>query len=138
MGWSAGDVAAGVELLVRVGKALKESSGSKTEYQDAVEFLESVSRLIASLSNIRNNNPQLKWEDGLVTPSNTVMSVIKSFKGKTKLDKYDKSLGSNSGRNKMQTILREIQFELSSVKKLKSEISQPLVVLNNFLNLQTL
>lgn len=66
------------------------------------------------------------------------MSVIKSFKGKKKLDKYDKSLGSNSGRNKMQTILREIQFELSSVKKLKSEISQPLVILNNFLNLQTL
>ena len=86
-----------------MGKARKESGGSKSEHQHTVEFLESINRVIAGLGRIRDNSPQLKWEDGLITQSNIVMSVIKSFKDRTKLDKYDKSLGSNSGRNKMQT-----------------------------------
>jgi hypothetical protein len=137
-GWSAGDVVAGVKLFVKIGKALKDSGGSKSEYQDAVGFLESVSSIITGLQQIRDSNPELEWGEGLVTQSNVVMSVVKAFKDRTNIDKYEKSLGASSQRSRVQTIGKEIQFELSSVKRLQSDISQPLVVLNNFLSLQTM
>jgi hypothetical protein len=76
--------------------------------------------------------------EGLVAQSNVVMSVVKAFKDRTNIDKYEKSLGASSQRSRVQTIGKEIQFELSSVKRLQSDISQPLVVLNNFLSLQTM
>jgi hypothetical protein len=122
-GWSAGDIVAGVQLFVRIGKALKEAGGSKSKYQNAVDFIESVSRIITGLQNIRDDYPQLNWEDGLIIQSNVVMSAVKAFKDKTNIDKYEKSLGTSSQRNKAQTIGREIQFELLLVKKLQSDIS---------------
>lgn len=137
-GWSAGDVVAGVQLFVKIGKALMETGGSKSEYQDAADFMESVSRIITGLQKIRDDDPQLNWEEGLVAQSNIVMSAVRAFKDKTNIDRYEKSLGTSSQRSKVQTIGREIQFELSSVKRLQSDIIQPLVVLNNFLSLQTL
>ena len=41
-GWSAGDIVSVVSTLVKVGKALEESGGATTDYQDAVNFLEGI------------------------------------------------------------------------------------------------
>jgi hypothetical protein len=48
-GWSAGDIASAIALLVKVGKALKNSDGAASEYQDTVEFLKSLVKTLESV-----------------------------------------------------------------------------------------
>jgi len=136
-GWSAGDLVSGINTLVKVGKALKESGGAASEYQDTVAFLTSVETTLRGLEAILAGNPDLAWKVELVEQAGLLKSAVDDFR--RKVDKYDLSLGSSSERKKARRIPREVQFSLSDqVKELRTAITQPQLVLDVFINLQTL
>jgi hypothetical protein len=136
-GWSAGDIVSGIRTLVKVGKALKESGGAAREYQETIAFLTSVETTLRGLDTVVVTNPDLTWKAELVEQGRLLKSAVDDFK--TKVDKYDLSLGSASERKKARRIPREVQFALSDkVKELRIAITQPQLVLDVFINLQTL
>jgi hypothetical protein len=136
-GWSAGDIVTAIDTFITIGKALKESGGSKSEYQAAVPFLESVHKTLAGIRFIVENNPNLTCEANLIEQVEIVRSEVGKFE--KKIAKYKSSLGTDSTRWRVRTIPREVQLALSSsVKELQRDISQPQLVLNVFISLQTL
>jgi hypothetical protein len=136
-GWSAGDLVSGISTLVKVGKALKESGGASSEYQETIAFLGSIETTLRGLETIVVTNRNLTWKAELVEQAGLLKSAVDDFK--TKVDKYDLSLGSASVRTKTRKIPREVQFALSDkVKELRIAITQPHLVLDVFINLQTL
>jgi hypothetical protein len=136
-GWSAGDIVSGISTLVKVGKALRESGGAASEYQDTIAFLTSVETTLRGLDTIIATNSDLTWKAELVEQAGLLKSAVDDFK--TKVDKYDLSLGSVTQRNKARRIPREVQYALSDkVKELRIAITQPQLVLDVFINLQTL
>lgn len=64
-------------------------------------------------------------------------AAIGKFRGK--IEKYERSLGEDTDRKKTRRVPREIQFALSDrVKELHAQVTQPQVVLDNFIALQVL
>jgi hypothetical protein len=138
-GWSAGDLVAAVNTLAKIGKALKDSGGAATEYQEAVTYLNSITRTLNGLEELLQNNPNLRWETDLAEQGNILRSVIEDFDKKIK--KYDNSLGAETERKKARRVPREVQFALflsDQVKELRTAITQPQLILDVFINLQTL
>ena len=136
-GWSAGDIVAAIDTFITIGKALKDSGGSKSEYQASVQFLESVHKTLAGILFIVENNPDLPCEANLIEQVDIVKAAVGNFD--KKIAKYKPSLGVDSTRRRLRTVPREIQLALSSsVKELHRDISQPQLVLNVFISLQTL
>jgi hypothetical protein len=136
-GWSVGDIVSAVNTLVKVGKALKESGGAATEYQEAVKFLESVSKTLSGIGALLQEHPNLKWEPDLVEQGNNLKSALEKFE--KKIGKYDLSLGVDSSRSKARAIPRKVQFALNSdVDELRVAVTQAQLVMDVFLNLQTL
>lgn len=118
---------------MKVGKALKESGGAASEYQETIAFLTSVETTLRGLDTIIANNPDLTCKAELVEQAGLLKSAVDDFK--TKVEKYDQSLGSASER-KNARIPREVQFALSDkFKELRVAITQPQLVLDVSLNL---
>ena len=136
-GWSAGDIVSGISTLVKVGKALRETGGAASEYQEVLSFLTSVEATLRGLETIVASNPDLALNDELVKQARLLKSAVDDFR--KKVDKYDLSLGSDSGRRKVRRIPMEVQFALSEkIKELRTAITQPQLVLDVCINLQTL
>lgn len=138
-GWSASDVVATLNTLAKVGKAVKESGGAGSEYREAVTFLNSVSRTLNGIGDLLQANPNLRWEADLTEQGKILRSAIKAFE--QKIEKYNKSLGVDTQRQKARRIPREVQFALflsDQVKELRTAITQPQLILDVFINLQTL
>jgi hypothetical protein len=136
-GWSVGDIALVTKTVVKVGKALRESGGSASEYQDAVNFLTSIEQMLRGLETLLLEHPNLRWEAELKEQGNNIKAAIKSFT--RKIEKYNSSLGEGTNRSKARRMPREVQFALSDqVKELRAHVTQPQVVLDNFIALQVL
>lgn len=106
---------------MKVGNALKESSGATTEYQDAVKFLTGLEKTLTGIQTILQQNPNLKWEQEMIGQAESLKSAVKDFK--KKINKYDLSPSEDTKRKKTRRIPREIQFALSDqVKELRAAI----------------
>jgi hypothetical protein len=136
-GWSAGDIVSGISTLVKVGRAIKETGGAASEYQEALSFLTSIEATLRGLETIFASNLNLTLNDELVEQARLLKSAVDDFR--KKVDKYDLSLGSDSDRGKVRRIPREVQFALSEkIEELRTAIIQPQLVLDVCINLQTL
>jgi hypothetical protein len=136
-GWSAGDIASTIAVLVKVGKALKNSDGAASEYQDTVEFIKSLVKTLESVQTIPERYPDLEWKDNLTEQAKAMDNAIEAFK--KKIDKYDLSLGMESSRRKAKRIPREVQFALSAdVKELRVAVTQPFLIMGFWVNQQAL
>lgn len=136
-GWSAGDIVSAISTLVKVGKALRESGGAASEYQDAANFLDSLAKTLTGVKTVLADNPNVKWESELIEHADIVKAAVENFR--KKIEKYDLPLSVDTKRKKPRRIAREIQFALSdNVKELKAAVSYPQSVLGVFINLQSL
>jgi hypothetical protein len=136
-GWSTGDIASAIAVLVKVGKALRNTDGATSEYQETVEFIKSLVKTLESIKTIFEQCPDLEWKDSLAEQAKAMNNAIEVFK--KKIEKYDLSLGVESSRRKSKRIPREVQFALSAdVKELRVAVTQPFQVMGFWVNRQTL
>lgn len=136
-GWSAGDIAECVKVLVKIGNALKDSGGSKAEYQDAVKFLQGVEATVQGVEAIVQNHPDLKLGPTVEDHARNLFAAVTHFREKT--ERYDTSLGVNATASKAKKVWKEIQFALfGHIQELKVAVSHPQSVLNNMIVLQVL
>jgi hypothetical protein len=104
-GWSAGDIASAIVLLVKIGSALKESGGAATEYQEAIDFLSSIEKPLNGVKKLLDENADLTWESELNEQVVRVKAAVEKFRAK--IDKYDLSLGADSSRPTARKIPRK-------------------------------
>ena len=138
-GWSVGDIIASINLLVKIGCALKETGGASSEYQESIEFLFG---LEITLQNLQSIAPVL-----LPSPQQGILQleiekiakpIAKFFDRVQKLDRF---LGKESKKSLWKTGPRKIQWALQvskEVKALRDSISVPIASINILLQTQAL
>lgn len=92
-GWSAGDIATAITLVVQICKALDETFGASTEYRDITHFLDSLKYTLEKLLQI-SENEQLENAAQLREQVNVMRPKVENF-----LNLIDKKYGQNLGKD---------------------------------------
>jgi hypothetical protein len=136
--WSAGDIVKCVELIVRVSKGLKDSTGASAEYEAAVDFLNGLKTTLDKLNEHLEAYPDTFHGKDLAEQAERLKTAVEKFKAKA--EKFEVSLAPGSTKSSFRRAPKKIQWTLfaDSIKELQAAILQPQNVLNTILLLQTL
>jgi len=136
-GFSAGDIAQCIKLLVRIGKAIKDSDDSAAEYQSAVKFLEGVERTVQVVEGLLHNHQDLTYRNDLETLAIQLVTTVTQFREKT--EGYETSLGVNPTTSWAKKARKRVQLNLfGDIDQLKSDVSYPQSNLNDLICVQVL
>lgn len=136
-GWSAGDIAQVITLIVKVVKALDGVDGAGASYREAVVFLETLKRTLEPLRTITALRLSPEYGKEIRELIDEIKPPIETFLELTA--KFEPSLGGQSGHH--QYIGRKLQWRFKTSKKvdeLRRNIESQLGVLNNLLHRLTL
>ena len=134
-GWSVGDIAECITLLIKIGNALKDHGGSAAEYQSAVDLLKGVETTVQGVENILQNYPDLAFEIAFQKYATALMTAVAHFRKKT--EGYDTSLGANATTSGPKKTWKKIKLALFvNIEELKSAVSYPQSIVNNLICLQ--
>jgi hypothetical protein len=111
-GWSAGDCFAAINLIIEVSSSLKDSGGSRSEFQKLLRELKGLKVALQHIDNLqakRSNTPSSKL---IELKSIALACRIPLEEFILKVNKYDKSLGSHPPKRRkiMQNTTRKIQW----------------------------
>lgn len=136
-GWSASDIAECIKLVVKIGKALKDTDGSAAEYQSAVDFLTGVETTVQGVEDIFQNHPDLNFQAAFQEHAANLITAVTHFKKKT--EGYDASLGVNPTTSDGKKAWKKIKLALfGHIEKLKQDILYPQIVVDSLIGLQAL
>ncbi|KAK1656088.1 hypothetical protein BDP81DRAFT_15301 [Colletotrichum phormii] len=127
-GWSAGDIVAALQLLNKVRNALKDSGGSKTDYQDATAFLDTFSATLSSLKDIQETSPLTELPKSISDHVERLRKEIDQFLQLQ--NDYGGSLGPFPTSSPFKSQTRKIQYATSKkVQSLRAKIGPELSTL---------
>lgn len=139
-GWSAGDLASAVELIVKVAKAFKESGGATDRFQQTQNFLSGFRITTEHLKRYIESHPDGTYTHDLREQVQSIDAPWKAFQ--SYLEKYEKSLAEYSHRSRLGKAPRTIQYTINElageVSKLETAILNPQNVIGTLLSLQHL
>lgn len=137
-GWSAGDIAIAIRVLVKVGKAFKSAGGAAEQYNEAVAYLKSLRATLDHLARYAQTKNDDFYAESIAKQLDSIEQPWRAFA--TFLARFETSLGIDSDRSVAQKAPRTIQYALKDlsgeIDKLKLAISHPLQVVNIMLTLQ--
>lgn len=139
-GWSAGDVIAAINLLVKVAGALQEAGGASAEYQDAVGFLSTLRTTLEHLTSLDALSLEPRKAENLRRQCEQIRGPLRAFLDDATA-RFEASLGSAGRRSKVLTAPRKIQWALYTakrVRRLQERIMVPMAAVNMLLGLQTM
>ena len=142
-GWSAGDIITALEWLYKIGSALQEAGGTKTEFQETtlvltglestLEFVrkQQESPLLPRPSNSHLSPSQISAYDAILT---TQVDFIKTAVTKflDEIEKYDKHLGTSSKRGFFYSPHIKVKWAVcvaDQVTSLHTRVAAPLRVI---------
>lgn len=146
-GWSVGDIASAIRLLVKIGSALREADGAKAEFQEAAESLAGLEMTLQYLEQQQQAADKQRWGPPQGTHTSVLQHSARDAMVRTSIDlvkgpvssflddieKYEKSLGTRSkahfssgARTKMHWAL----FVSNKVNELQNRIAIPMHTLN--------
>jgi hypothetical protein len=138
-GWSAGDIAFALQILYKVGSALKEAGGASSSYQDASSFLESLQQTLEHLRVFSSTN--LESSSGVELRKQVSQVRVQVTRFVEDIQKYEPALAARSSRGKLLSGPRKIQWALqmpAKLKKLQDQMTAPLMTLSLLLGLNVL
>ena len=120
-GFSAGDIVAGIGLLIKAYQAVRDTGGARADYQANIDWLDTLTKTLESL----------REDEGDDVPSVSDALKQRLIDFKCTVEKYAASLGPNTKASTLKRVPRELQWTFASraskeVKKLREEI-QPLL-----------
>ena len=137
---SFGDVVRAIELFKVGYGALKDSRGTKLQYEESIKFLEDFETLMRHLEAYTTNNSAASYSADIGEQVRTIRWSWNKFDDF--LASYKSSLGTNSSRSAIANAPRKIQFAIKyahgEVLKLKASTMIPLHTLTVTLALQLL
>jgi hypothetical protein len=138
-GWSAGDIAQAITLIVKVAKALDSADGAAGDYREAVSFLQSLRHTLEPLQTFTALGTYPSYKNEIQQHVESIRGPIESFLATA--TKFDHSLGPNAKEGHHRHIPRKLQWrfiESKTVDKLKSSIDGHMRVLETLLQRLTL
>jgi len=93
-GFSPGDILTFSQFAYKIGVALKEDGGSKSEFQQAIGWCENFRDVLKEIQNLELSNVSISFADQLKEHSKRSAEFVAHFK--KKIAKYEKAMGENS------------------------------------------
>ena len=106
-GFSIGDFVAGIELTAKVIKALKESGGASSEYQQVPRQFESLELVLQHLPSLRVTDEDRSYVNAIRGQAQTIQVSVQQFLGS--IIRYKSSLGTTAPRGARHGSGRKIQ-----------------------------
>jgi hypothetical protein len=136
-GWSVGDIAQAIGLLVNVVRALDSADGAAADYLDSVAFLGCLRQSLVPLQTLSALNIRVQpgYCDKIRLQVEKIRIPIELFLDTTSTFKY--SLGGDAKTGHHRHISRKLQWRFITNKKvddLKSRISSHMRILDALLN----
>lgn len=138
-GWSAGDIASAIKLLVNIGKALKETFDDEAPHSGVISYLES---LRTTLQYIEKHNgariEPVQFED-LCEQCRCLKVSVMDFLDDAK--RFEPALARKDVRSKILTAPRRLQWVCvmpGKIERLRREISGPILAINMALGFHTM
>ncbi|TGO27929.1 hypothetical protein BPAE_0034g00080 [Botrytis paeoniae] len=136
-GWSAGDIAQAISLIVKVVKALDDGSGAPDEYRKMAVFLENVNLTLKNLHVFATLGVYPSYGDEIRRQIENIRPPLERFLNIMK--KFEPHLGSNATPGWWKNIPQKMLWTFKrSHHKLKKEIKEHLFMLDNILDRFTL
>ena len=134
-GFSVGDFVAGIELTAKVIRALKESGGASSEYQQILRELESLEIILQHLSSLKATKENHHYVNAFRGQAQSIQVLVQQFLDS--ITKYKSSLGATAHRGVRHGSGKKIQWTLlrqPEVAKLRSTIEFQISILNLLFN----
>jgi hypothetical protein len=138
-GWSAGDIAQAVSIIVKVVKALDEVDGAGKHYREAVTFLESLKHTLEPLQTFTALKTYPSYGDEIRKQVQRIKKPIERFLEIAK--KFESSLGSGPKDCRRHNIVAKLRWRFINSKALdilKHDIESHIRVLDTLLQRLTL
>ena len=133
-GWSAGDIATAVELLIKVAVALNNSRGSVAKYQETSSYLVSLATILEQLKGFAGD---------LVTIQEDVQAVSVAvgdfLKVHSRFERSLSNIGPKDWVSSLRKSPRKVQYAFtmeSQVAELRNRIDTPLKSISLALGLE--
>ena len=138
-GWSAGDIAQAIVIIVKVVKALDGVDGAAGHYREAVVFLQNLKHTLEPLQSFTALGAYPAYGIEIQKHVEAIKHPIESFLATAA--KFERSLGPNSKTGHHRNIPRKLQWRFvdsKSVERLKDQIGGHMQVLETLLHRLTL
>jgi hypothetical protein len=131
-GWSAGDIAQAITVIVKVVRALDDAEGAPGDYRKAITFLEGVKRTLHQLHFFTKLGKYPAYGDEIQRHVEQIKGPLEKFLAL--INKYEPSLGRTAAPGRGHNMYRKLRWEYSNAPKaLKREIKDSLEELNRLL-----
>lgn len=142
-GWSAGDIVHSIHIIVKIYEAFKEAGGATSRYAETTAFLEGFKVTLSKLDGHIRRDPDSEYTAEIIQQLKLIDAPYCRFE-KFMLD-FQPALGAGSTYGTTRKVPRKIKWalkELSAVSGkvagLKKEVCDPLVLVENLMQLQSL
>ncbi|ORY09896.1 hypothetical protein BCR34DRAFT_602489 [Clohesyomyces aquaticus] len=138
-GFSAGDIAIAIQLLIKVCDGLKDTGGATSEYQDISECLRGIILTLQHLQTLRSTCSDPSIVNAIQTMSEAALKPVFEFLEDVK--KYDAALRPNSTTCRLRSMYRKTEWTLripQKVAKLRARMASEMEPLHLLMESETL
>jgi hypothetical protein len=136
-GWSAGDIASAIKVIVQVAKAFKTSDGAAERYQRTCDFLSSFKTTLKRLETYVEANPNDAYASDIGEQLQRIQNPWGRFVGF--VEQYEASLAHGSQKSRFDKARKIVKWTLKDlsgeVEKLQEAIQSPLQLIDPLLSL---
>lgn len=116
-GFSAGDIAIAIKFLWKVGEALKHTDKASSEYQQAIQYLQSLLNTLEHLQSIDLTGADASIISALRALSASIAKPISAFSDDIR--KFESSLGQGDTGSSLAARWRRVQWVTRNAKKVE-------------------
>jgi hypothetical protein len=117
-GWSAGDIAGAITLLINLVEALDTCDGAAGDYREAVAFLQDLKHTLEPLRAFTAWNAYPAYGKDIRAQVELIKEPVESFLDSVR--KYEPSLGAKATGGHHRHLVRKLQWYLFMSKKVLS------------------
>ena len=116
-GWSVGDIAAAINILVKISKGLQETGGAASQFQQVVQDFEALKLVLEFIEDLNDNDAEFHIATALCSRSQSSQHVLGDFLAG--VAKYETSLGYDPGSIWHHGVFRKTQWVLLMTKEVR-------------------
>jgi len=139
-GWSAGDIAQAIVVVIKLVRALDDANGAASDYREAVAFLNSLKRTLEPLQTLSAFKLRPAYSDEIALVVKEIKDPIEKFVALTA--KFEPSLGTGAHDGpRYRQMAKKLQWRFVTSKRvdeLRTSIESHVGILNNLLQRLTL
>ena len=116
-GWSAGDIAAAINLLIKITNGLKETGGAASQIQQVIQDFRALELVLEFIERLDPHDAEYPIAQALCARSQSSQNVLNNIL--SSVSRYNKLLRYDGGGKWHQNTLRKTEWSLFTAKEVR-------------------